>query len=381
MDRITNKELCTGCAACGSACPLGIIKLIPDSEGFAYPVVDNDMCTKCGVCEEACPLNVTFINKKNPKCYAARSTQNEIVGSSSSGGVFSELAVNTIARGGVVVGAAYVGEKLTVRHIAIDNLNDLSLLRGSKYVQSDIGNVYKLVKRNLRENRPVLFSGTPCQVAGLQSFLGKPYEFLLKVEVICHGVPPPKLFDMLKDDLERAHGQLIGISFRDKSEGWGSRAITGWYKKCGKLRERGKYNAYFRAFIEHLTLRKSCENCVFNDGKSGADITLGDFWGIGRVAPEFNDDKGVSAVILHTTKGAEAFAQTKCISKEVDLADITLCNPSYQAKRSANLLRSDFMSQVYDIGIGAAVKKYMPQVRTSIIRRIYRRLKRLIFTK
>lgn len=379
MDRLANKISCTGCAACASACPREIIKLIPDLEGFAYPVVDRDKCVKCGACERACPLNLALTKMESPQCYAARSNDKDLVFNSSSGGVFSELAENIIAHGGVVVGAAYVGEKLTVCHIAIDNLDDLYMLRGSKYVQSNIGNAYKIVKSNLLAGRPVLFSGTPCQVAGLQSFLGKPFDLLLKVEVICHGVPPPKLFELLKEDLTHAHGQLTGISFREKSEGWSSRAITGWYAGGVKIRERGDYNAYFRAFIGHLTLRKSCEMCVFSDGKSGADITLGDFWGIEKVLPEFNDNLGVSAVILHTPKGRSAFAQTKCISKEVRLTDITLHNPSYQANRQVNLLRSKFMSLVYDIGIVAAVKKIMPQERASLIKRIYRRMLRMVF--
>lgn len=374
MLSLSNKLTCTGCGACAPACPRGAIKLLPDVEGFCYPVIDECLCNGCGRCTRTCPLSTLRQRDITPTCYAARSKDTKLVAESSSGGIFSELAIKTIESGGVVFGAAYDENNLIVRHIAVDRLNEMSKLRGSKYVQSDVNGVYKEVKHFLGEKRPVLFSGTPCQVAGLLAYLREPADLLLTVDVICHGVPPPKLFDQLKEDLSKTHGRLIGISFRDKTEGWSSRAITGWYADGSKIRERGELNAYFKAFIAHLSLRKSCERCMFNDGKSGADITLGDFWGIGNVLPEFNDDLGTSAVIIHTPKGEESFLATNSIHKEVRLSDITPYNPSYCAERHPDKERDKFMRHVYKKGLVRATYKSSRIRGPSILIRLFNKL-------
>lgn len=371
MDSLSNALTCTGCGACASVCPKGAIQLLPDVEGFCYPVVNKCQCNGCGLCVRTCPLTAPRHRDASPTCYAARSRDADLVAKSSSGGIFSELATKTIQQGGVVFGASYCGDSLTVRHIGVDRLSELSRLRGSKYVQSYVDGTYEEVKSLLDAQRPVLFSGTPCQIAGLLAYLRNPSNMLLTVEVICHGVPPPKLFNLLKEDMARAHGKLIGISFRDKTDGWTSRAITGWYAGGAKIREHGALNAYFKAFIAHLSLRKCCERCMFNDGKSGADITLGDFWGIDRVLPEFNDDLGVSAVIIHTLKGKTAFESIGSICKEVRLSDITPYNPSYCAERYPDKERDKFMRHVYKNGIVQTANKSPRLRKPSVLARIF----------
>lgn len=378
MPELVSRLKCTGCAACQLSCPRGAIQMRPDIEGFVFPAVEASLCVECGLCERRCPVRMVRKRDATPMCYAAKSNDERLVLESSSGGLFSEFALSVLGRGGVVFGAAYVGENLDVKHIAVESVDDLCKLRGSKYVQSEVGEVYCRVRAVLECGRLVLFSGTPCQIAGLKAYLGKDYDKLLTIEVICHGVPSSKLFDELKREMTKRHGFLMSISFRDKSEGWSSRAMTGWYASGEKIRERGDLNDYFKAFIAHLTSRHSCEDCQFNDGKSEADITLGDFWGVELVLPELNDNTGVSAVILHTEKGAAEFERLKCYKHKVHLCDIALCNPSYQAPRRADKNRNAFMSLTLDRGLHIAARKHLRKANSSFLWRLLRKLRKRV---
>ena len=348
-----------------------------DAEGFLMPFADASACVNCGICERTCPAAEAHPRDGSPTCFAAKSTDAELVRASSSGGLFSEFALKVLAAQGVVYGAAVVGPNLDVRHIRVDCADGLAALRGSKYAHSETGTVFRSVREDLKTH-PVLFTGTPCQIAGLRAFLAKEDPNLLTVEVICHGTPPDRLYRDLKREMAERHGRLTAISFRDKAEGWTSRAITGWYATGRKIRERGELNDYFRAFIAHLTLRRSCEDCRFNDGRSGADITLGDFWGVETVLPELADDTGVSAVILHTERGRAAFAGLDCHKYRVALADIAMSNPSYQAPRVADPHRDAFLAMTTRVGIHAACRKYCPLMRQTLLRRVIGKLKRML---
>lgn len=380
MPELVSRLKCTGCAACQLLCPCGAIQMRPDKEGFVFPVVEVSRCVECGLCERRCPVRIDRKRDATPMCYAAKSDDDRLVLESSSGGLFSEFALSVLGRGGSVFGAAYVGEDFDVKHIAVESVEDLCKLRGSKYVQSEIGEAYRRVKEVLECGRAALFSGTPCQIAGLKAYLGKDYDKLLMVEVICHGVPSPQLFNELKREMTERHGTLVAMSFRDKSEGWSSRAVTGWYASGEKIRERGDLNDYFKAFIAHLTLRHSCEDCQFNDGKSEADVTLGDFWGVESVLPELNDSTGVSAVILHTEKGMAEFERLKCYKHKVHLCDIAFCNPSYQAPRVAEKNRNTFMALAFDRGVHMAVRKYIRAPGASFLVRLVRKLYNEVIT-
>lgn len=375
--KLIDREKCTGCAACANSCATGAIVMAPDKEGFLFPEIDTHRCIECGNCIASCPHFTRKDRDRHPICYAAKARSNEIVKSSSSGGVFTLLCEYVIAQKGIVFGAAY-NHQLCVSHIAVDNLGDIHRLRGSKYVQSDLGHAYCEVKQALSVNRLVLFSGTPCQIAGLRAYLKVSYSNLVTMEVICHGVPPAKLFDRLKNELEVAHGKLEAISFRDKSLGWRHRVIAGWYSGRMKVIEEGSLADYFRAFLAGLSLRKSCEKCQFKSGRSGADITLGDFWGIENVAPELDDDDGVSAVILHTSKGQKIFESIDCHRKSVRLSDITIANPSYSEKRAYSKSRDVFMSQVYEKGISGAFSGCHVPCQRSLIGRLKIKILKLI---
>ena len=352
--------------------------MVADSEGFLFPRIDEDKCVDCQKCMYACPVlqqSAEAVASREVKCYAAYSNDAKILANSSSGGIFSELARGVIGRGGVVVGAAYIDPDLSVKHIPAETIDDLGRLRGSKYVQSSIGDSYQYTLEQLNNGRQVLFSGTPCQIAGLRAYLHADYDNLLLVEVICHGVPSEKLFALTKAEMRKAHGHLEGISFRDKSEGWSRRAITGWYDKLGKIQERGRINDYFSAFIGHLSLRHSCETCRFNAGKSGADITLGDFWGIGEVLPELQClDAGVSAVIIHSRKGEGFFNLLGCFKYNVELSAITKHNPSYSDVRRPDPRRNLFMEIAFRRGISCA---YRSVTRPALSIRLLNRCKRL----
>lgn len=375
MPKLIGHLKCTGCAACYVSCPQDAIQMRPDQEGFVFPLVDESRCVNCGLCERRCPVRTVGKRDATPMCYAAKSNNIRLVLESSSGGMFSELALPILRNGGVVFGAAYDDKTLDVKHIAVQTVEDLSKLRGSKYVQSEVGLIYRQVKDVLIRGCSVLFSGTPCQIAGLKAYLGENYDKLLTVEVICHGVPSPKLFDELKREMSKRHGALATISFRDKSEGWSSRAITGWYVSGKKIREKGNLNDYFKAFLSRLILRHSCEDCQFNDGKSGADVTLGDFWGAGCIKEWMNDDTGISAVILHTAKGVAAFEQLNCYKHMVSLCDIARLNPSYQALRKPNEDRNEFMSLALGHDVHVATRKYLREKCPTLLHRIIRKLR------
>lgn len=301
-----SKSECFGCRACTNSCPTNAIKMKEDEEGFFYPVIDSKKCTDCGLCKKACPsLNKSEVyqsNTANPDCYALIAND-EIRAVSSSGGAFTLIANEIFEKGGVVCGVAFVGQK--VQHIIVEKKEDLVRLRGSKYVQSDTNTVYSQIKEILKTGKVVLFTGTPCQVAGLNIYLGKTYENLYTIDLICHGVPPQKIFDMyLKETI--GDEAFINGTFRDKNAGWFSYGIkVQTDKNCYyKLKTR---DSYLQAFIKNMSLRPSCANCPFTSSQRQADITIGDFWEIERYKPELNDNKGTSLVLLNNMKGKNLF--------------------------------------------------------------------------
>lgn len=300
MIRITDNKDCCGCHACASVCARHSITMHEDNEGFLYPVVDASTCTDCGLCERVCPVINQDEPRKPLKVYAAKNRNEEIRRQSSSGGIFTPLAEAVIREGGVIFGAKF-DKDWNVVHAWTDTIEGIADFRGSKYVQSTIGDAYREAREFLKQGRKVLFSGTPCQIAGLRKFLRKEYENLLTVEVVCHGVPSPLVWrEYLK---ETSKGQIIQrINFRDKNISWKN------YRVLVQGNDNIVYqpfyeNIYMKGFLRNIYLRPSCYACPAKSGKSSADITLGDFWGIENYLQKFDDDKGVSACIAHTDKG------------------------------------------------------------------------------
>ena len=357
MPQLADIDVCTGCAACLSACETGALTMVPDAEGYLRPLIDSTACVVCGQCERVCPTYKINNRDSNPQCFAARTRDLSARKRSSSGGVFYELAKQVLGKGGVVYGCALVGNPLKATHVRVDSLEHLLDLHGSKYVQSEIGNALRMAKEDLVRNRRVLFSGTPCQIAGLRSFLRFDCENLLTVELICHGVPSAGMFARLQTELAKAHGKsakMINLSFRDKTVSWYARAIKTWYADGTCAMESGRGNGYFLAFLDHLMLRPSCYACLANDGRSGADITLGDYWGVHDVHPTFSDDTGCSAVIVHTKLGLDAINAAELQIERSTLESITRANPSYRDKRTRHPLRRVFLFVASYFGISVS---------------------------
>ncbi len=315
---LATRSHCTGCAACVNACPCGAIRMEPDGEGFSYPRIDPTHCISCRACERACPANAVTPPERGPEAYYGYACDALTCRGSSSGGVFSVLAAEILRQGGVVYGAGY-DDTFRVCHRRIDRAEDLHQLRTSKYVQSDIGKTFCETRELLKQEVPVLFSGTPCQIAALRQFLGREYEKLYTQDIVCHGVPSPEVWQQY---LKECHGsrQPAFVSFRDKTLGWNDFSMRINYADGTSYRELATKDPYERAFLANLTLRPSCYQCQYKTVSRVSDLTLADYWGVELVHPELKEQQGVSLVLIHSEKGRELWnaAQSKLVSGPTD---------------------------------------------------------------
>ena len=314
MPTLANASDCTGCSACANICPHGAITIGPDSSGFIMPAIDENRCVECRLCEKACPI-VNDINLKHPEVKDVYAFwDNRTRTASSSGGAFSAIARWILERGGVVFGAAWQ-EDFHCRHISCDDMVGLSALRGSKYLQSEIGKTFSEAKKALIEGKYVLFTGTPCQIAGLRSFLRKSYDNLLTVDIVGHGTPSNELFKNYIYKLKREYPKYApadGFEFRNL-HGWGYAPTVKVRNIFSKKELTGIPNLYMAAFKKAATFRESCYDCRFNGLSRVGDLTIADFWGIGALGSPFRHDvsKGVSLVLLNSGKGREVFRELK----------------------------------------------------------------------
>lgn len=299
MIRITDKSKCCGCEACRSVCPRQCIVMKSDDEGFLYPEVAAAECVDCGLCLTVCPMLHPDSSRRPETVLAARNPDDAIRQTSSSGGIFTRLSEQVIDRGGVVFGARF-DETWRVVHSYALSREELVGFRGSKYVQSQIGDSYRQAERFLKEGRLVLFSGTPCQIAGLKRFLRREYENLLTVDMICHGVPSPEVWQRyLKETAAGAPGEITEITFRNKQKGWHAFRLSIRAGERELIPADAGQPIFTKLYFYELITRPSCHHCPFRDGRSGSDLTLGDFWGIERIDPAFDDNRGCSAVLVY----------------------------------------------------------------------------------
>lgn len=373
MIRIDDKTLCCGCGACATACPAGCIDMRRDEEGFLYPAVDAARCVGCGRCEQVCPIRRADEGRivdtsARPEPFAAGGWHRDaaVRQASSSGGAFTLLADGILRQGGVVFGAAMDGHR--VRHIAARDRSGLDPMRGSKYVQSEIGDAYRQAREALDAGKPVLFSGTPCQTAGLLSCLGGKREGLYLVDFICHGVPSPKVFEAYLDSVERHRGaKVVAFSFREKDKGWhpsglqlGTRATLSdgsQIRRYPALRD-----SYMNGFLEDIYLRPSCYHCRFKAiPKWSADITIADFWGVDKALPEMNDGRGTSLILIHNDHGQALFDSVRgdFDHREVDWRRATVKNPTLIRSAKETPLRARFFSDFGAKGYDGVAGKYM----------------------
>lgn len=404
MIEIKDKKDCCGCAACVQICPKACIGLVEDTEGFLYPHVDRNSCIGCGLCEKVCPI----INAGEPReplhCYAAKNKDERIRMESSSGGVFTLLAESIIDEGGVVFGARF-DDKWEVVHDFTETKAGLAAFRGSKYVQSRIGNTFRQAESFLKEGRKVLFSGTPCQIKGLKLYLRKDYDNLLTVDFICHGVPSPGVWRQYLDETfwkpDRREGRrkntvlsspkdipvITGISFRDKKLGWKKFSFVVRGKSAGQadknsvlLSDMHQNNVFMKAFLSDLILRPSCYDCRAKGGRSGSDITIADFWGIQNVLPEFEDNKGVSLLIINNKNVKEQLQIEKYNLAKVLYEDIFHYNPSFEQSSTLPRNRNNFFENS-NLSIKTKVRKYCGKSAFICILSFFKRLVKLFLIK
>lgn len=313
------KEECCGCGACMNICPRNAISMQEDEYGFIYPHIDVDKCVSCGLCKKVCSYQNESLKECKHKVFASAIKTDELIMQSASGGMFVALANKVLEEHGVVFGATlrYENDKLNPMHIWIERKEDLYQLQGSKYVQSAIGKSYSQAKLFLEEGKLVLFSGTPCQIAGLKGYLQKDYDNLLTVDLICHGVPNANLFHSYISYYERKYdGKIIKYNFRDKKSGQGMTQAFTIKKKNGEVKivkRDARLLAFVGEFEESNIIRENCYSCKYASSNRISDITLGDFWGVNIEHPdkivgnELTRDKGISCLITNSEKGETFF--------------------------------------------------------------------------
>ena len=407
----TNKSKCAGCSACMNICPKGAISMEQDEYGFIYPKIDEKKCIKCGTCKKVCAYQEDVKENKAIKTYAATSKDEKILSKAASGGMFGSIATNFINNKGVVYGCSLEKEEdlLVPKHIRIEKVEELEKIQGSKYVKSQIGTIYKEVKKDLINNIKVLFSGTPCQIDALNSFLKTSNcdnKNLYTIDIICHGTPSTKFFqDYIKNEEKKINGKILDIKFRDKSEnGYGLHgSIT--YKKIkekeniknenkneneNKIIKKNLYtrlSSYYRMFLKGDIYRENCYTCKYANTYRIGDITIGDYWGIQEEHPNYlttnggklDEKKGISCIILNSEKGKELLdkygdniIKEKSTIEQVAKHNKQLREPSKKTKERTEILNK-YVEQGYE-GVDKyfskqlGLKKYLYKVYYAIFK-------------
>ena len=377
------KSLCTGCTACKAVCPKQCINMIKNEDGFNYPIIDTTNCINCNLCEIVCPiLNKLNVNK-NTNAYAVINRDEEVRLNSTSGGFFSILANYVLDNYGYVVGACY-NDEYGVQHIIINNKEELHKLRGAKYSQSELGNIFNQVKNLLDNNQLVLFSGTPCQVGGLKAYLRKEYCNLITTDLICHGVPSPKVWEEYVEYRSKKdnNGELpLNINLRSKITGWPRYSVLFDYGDK-QYTSYSNEDLFMKVFVGDYCLRESCSNCIFKGINRVSDFTLGDYWGIEGQLPNMHDGKGTSLVFVHSDKGKQLFEELKNQIR-FELVD---CNKSIEWNSSmirsskSKDIRNDFIIEINSDNFEEIVNKYyiVNIPKPSLVNKIKNKLKRMI---
>lgn len=409
MIHISEKKNCCGCSACVQRCPKHCISLVEDQEGFLYPAVDGENCIDCGLCERVCPILNPQETISTLEVFAAKNTNENERLNSSSGGVFLPLAREVINKGGVVFGAVY-DACWEVQHVYAEKIEDVYPMMGSKYLQSKIENSYKEAERFLKQGREVMFVGSPCQIAGLRTFLRKKeYPNLLAVDFLCHGVPSPGVWRRFLAEtyggyVAKEQGRLqatagkntvllsslnatspIGdIKFRDKTEsGWKKFRFVVRQKSASKADQNSVLssdihynNPFMRGFLSDIYLRPSCYECKCKNGVNHSDLTIGDYWAARVTDQNFDDDKGVSLVLVNTSKGKEYFDRLNMTVRKSDLDKAHLCNGGFNEHTHAHPKRALFFALIYQ---GKTIKDAVDIcLKISLSSRVKNKTKRLV---
>ena len=373
--QLASTDQCTGCSACASICPTESISMKEDREGFLQPHIDTKTCIGCHKCEKTCPIitPIKIPTDFETQAYAAINKDEAVRMRSSSGGMFHALAKWTIEQGGVVFGARF-NDQWEVVHDYTERIEDIEPFMRSKYVQSRIGDSFKQAKQFLDTDRQVLFVGTPCQIGGLKAYLHKDYENLLAVDLICHGVPSPKVWRAyLKEAIKG--DTLLDFNFRDKKDGWKEfQCVT---TTTTTRREQQMANSFFRGFLKNVYLRESCYQCKYKQLHRISDITMADYWGVQDVCPQMDDNKGTSAIFIHTPRAKKVLS---CLSdnlllKNQEIDDILACNSMMTQSVAMTSKRKRFFFYFSYLSFGMAKSAID---KDWIVKRLYGKFKRLL---
>ncbi len=367
MIEIQNKENCTSCFACYNVCPVNAIEMIKDSEGFKYPRVNKEKCINCGLCDKTCPV----INNKGkagyyarPKVIAAYTKNNHIRLDSTSGGVFSELAKKIYQENGYVCGAIY-NKEWEVEHIVSNDIKDLDNLRSSKYLQSDINNIFTQIKKLLEKGKKVLICGSPCQISGLNNFLQKDYPNLYTIDFICRGMNSPKIFKGYIKNLENKYkARAVKVKFKHKIHGWHNFSTKVDFEN-GKSYIGGRYeDSFMIGYLKYNAfMRPSCYNCKFKGLPRRADITLADFWGIERISPKMDQNKGTSMIYINSEKGQKLFDEIKenLVYEEIVSDDVFKENVSMKRSVEMTKERQGVFKNIDKLSYKELSDRYFPE--------------------
>lgn len=362
---IYDKRLCNGCAACANICPTACLSMQPDECGFLYPYIEKSRCIGCELCKKVCPMDSDHMQEGRSShsplsIYAAWSKDREVRYHSTSGGMFSELGNYVLKTGGCVVGAAYGNENI-IEHQIITDVSGIEKLRQSKYAQSNINEIYSKIKILLKKQN-VLFCGTPCQVAGLKSFLGKENSNLYTVDFICRGVNSPKAYRYwLKELEENEHAKVVRVWFKYKEDGWKAspRCTRLDFDNEKILILKGKDNLFMSGYLgPNLYIRPSCGECMFKGENRYSDITIGDFWGIDE---SLDDDQGTSVFQVNTSKGQELLTgiQDNIYAYECSAEQVRQGNICMEKSVTINLKSKKFLQNLGGtIPFSKLLKKY-----------------------
>lgn len=365
-------EKCTGCGACVQRCPKRCISWTQREFGFRYPQIDKDACVNCGLCEKVCPTDKALEVPVEQKVYAAVHKDTEVLAKSTSGGAFTAIADAIFAQGGIVYGAAMLDD-MQVKHIRTTGKDDFEGLRSSKYLQSDTGTTYQMVEQDLKQGKFVLYSGTPCQIDGLKNFLGKDYETLYTVDIVCHGVGSQAYFDKYMDFARERYGKIKALRFRSKEyAGWscGGVVVVVDSSDClKKIPYRDFDNYYYSYFLSGDIYRKSCYSCKYANTNRVGDFTLGDYWGVEALNLPLQTENGCSLLLVNNQHAIQLLDEIESLDRvETTVEQAAHCNKQLNAPSKLMDSRQNRIGEYESMSGQQIQKEYLKNHRKTVVK-------------
>ena len=372
LPTLASVQTCTLCGSCKNTCPTDAISFIKNYLDFSYPEVDASKCVGCKQCEKKCPVVTPLqvdVTLENCSAWIGRNPDEQVRKQSTSGGVFYAAAEYVLQQGGYVCGAVFDND-FHVKHICSNQISDVRKMMGSKYAQSDMGNVYQQVVKLLERGIPVLFTGCPCQVAGLKAFLRKDYDSLMTIELICHGVPSDRMLqEYLSMQKAKYKAKPQNIVFRSKRTGWLNSSIEIKFENNKFYKQLISVDGYMKGYFGNVTLKESCYKCQFRSFRSGSDCMMGDFWGAEVEKHPFDNKSGISAIIAQGNKGTSFIKKLNLNCQEWSVDGVVKYNKTITTSQSPSLLRAEFYEYSKKYGYSKAMKKYFFETPDQMIKR------------